>query len=246
MIKFKTSALAILLSFALFSCSSVYQYGPGNLGHETRLLITPGNKDSIRTTHNISGRYSFNLGKGYNPNESCRFGEAFYHLGYSAKYFSGAVGAGLFGGSYQVREFSIDPGWKNFFGMNGAGQAAFNIPLGPFNWRIIGVRGGFSGEGGALYDFRKKHQNTPGFDSFTASRFLGYGGTYSELMYSKNDYRFGLSSNTVFQYDREGFLGMASGISLFAGYQNVSFIYQMTDAMVQGQNHSLGLVIRLP
>ena len=236
---FATALVAVCLS----SCSSVFQYGPGNLGHESRLLLTPGNKDSLRTAHNLSGRYTFNLGDGYNPDESCRFGEAYYHLGYSAKYLSCALGTGLFGGSYKVRKFTIDPGWKNFFGLNGLGQAAVNLPIGPFNWRILGVRAGFSAEQGALYDFRRKYRNTPGFDELTDNRLTFFTGTYSEIMYSKNACQFGISGSNTVMFERSGLLGFAASYCMYAGYKDVNLVYQITGGIRQGQNHSLGVVL---
>jgi hypothetical protein len=241
---FKKTALAAVLSLSLYSCSTVYQYGPGNLGHETRLLITPGSKDSVRTAHYFSGRYSFNLGNGYNNNEACRFGDAYYHLGYSAKYFSGAIGAGIFGGTYQVQKFSQDPGWKKFYGVNAMGQAALNIPIGPVNWRIIGVRAGFSVEDGALYDFRMKHRDTPGFNEFTSNRLTGFAGTCSELMLRHKDYTFGAANNFVFLFGEKELLGIANSSSIHAGYKDYSLIYQLTGSIRQGQNHSLGMIFR--
>jgi hypothetical protein len=241
---FKKTALAAILSSSLYSCSTVYQYGPGNLGHESRLLITPGSKDSVRTAHYISGRYSFNLGQGYNEGESSRFADAYYHLGYSARYFSGAIGAGVFGGNYQVRKFSPDPGWKKFYGVNAMGQAALNIPIGPVNWRILGVRAGFSVEDGGLYDFRIKHREIPGFDEFTSNRLTGFAGTCSEIMIRHKDYTFGGSSNLVFLFGQREMLGFASSASLYAGYKEYSLIYQITGSIRQGQNHSLGMIFR--
>ena len=241
----KKTALVAILSSSLYSCSTVYQYGPGNLGHESRLLITPGCKDSVRTAHYFSGRYTFNLGNGYNEGESCRFADAYYHLGYSAKYFSGAIGTGVFGGNYQVRKFSQDPGWKKFYGVNAMGQAALNIPIGPVNWRILGIRAGISVEDGGLYDFRIKHLDTPGFDELTSNRLTGFAGTFNEIMVRHKDYTFGGSGNFSFLFGQKKLLGVANSSSIYVGYKEFSLIYQITEAIRQGQNHSLGLVFRI-
>lgn len=240
----KQITLSFLLGIFLVSCSTVYQYGPGNLGTESRILLTPGNRDSIKVGHYISGRYSFNGGKGYNSGESSRYGEAAYNLGFAAKYLSCGIGAGAFAGSYEVEKFRAEPGWKDFFGVTACGQAALNLPLGPVNWRIIGLRGGLALENGALYEFRKRYRNAYQFNQFTDGKLIGNFGSYSELTIHRQDFSGGLTSSSTFLFGRENLLDFVSSWSLFLGYRQFALQYQLTGSVKQGQNQSLGLVFR--
>jgi hypothetical protein len=242
---FNTLAPATLLFSLLVSCTTTYQYGPGGFGSESRVLVTPASQDSAKTAHYASGRYSFNLGNGYNSGESSRFGELSYHLGHSRKFLVCAVGASVFSGAYRVEKFTQESGWKDFFGVNGSGQLALNIPLGKhLNWRIFGVRSGFSMEGGSLYDFRMRNRNIPGFNEYYDRQLIWNAGTFSEIQILVKEYRLGLQSCNAFLLGKGGFLGLNSSFSTYLGYRHYMLNYQLAGSSHGAYYHNLGLIFK--
>lgn len=237
--------LFILTGFLLFSCASTYMYGPGNLGHESRIFLTPISSDSSQLQHYVTGRYSLNAGQGYSPGESCNFGEASYHLGYSRKFISCGAGGMLFGGVYQVKKFEISPGWKNFYGFSASGQVALNIPLGNyFNWRILGVRSGLAMEGGELYNFRMRYRDYPGFNEYFDRQLMGHAGSFSEMMFQKNGYRLLLNNCNTILFGKGRLQGFNSAVSAGFGYQQYTLQYQYTASSHGNTSQSLGLILR--
>lgn len=236
-------APALILISLLVSCTTTYQYGPGGFGSESRVLVTPASQDSVKTAHYASGRYSYNLGNGYNPGESSRFAEVSYHLGHSRKYFACALGASAFSGAYQVRKFSQEAGWKDFFGVNTSAQMALNIPLGKhLNWRIFGVRSGFSMEGGSLYDFRMRNRNFPGFNEFYDRQLIWNAGTFSELQILIKECRIGLQSCNAMLIGKNGPLGFNPSFSGYFGYREYMLHYQLAASSHGAHYHSLGVI----
>jgi hypothetical protein len=229
----------------LASCSTAYKYGPGNLGTDSRIMLTPANQDSVHTAHYFTERISFNLGNGYNPEESCTYSDGSWHMGYSRKYYSCGVGAGIFYGNYKVVKFSPEAGRKNFYGFTGTGQMALNIPIGRYvNWRIIGARSGFAFEGGELYDFRMRNRNYPGFDSYHESPFIWNFGPCSELMVQVNAFRIGLFSGNNFLMGSGRLLGLTSTAGIYAGYSDYNLNYQYTESSHGNSAHELGIIYR--
>jgi len=242
----RNTAFSIFCLLFVASCSSVYQYGPGHLGGESRVLVTPASHDSLRSGFFLGSRLYLNNGDGYNQGESCRFGELSFHHGLSRKFLSFASGVNAFGGSYDVRKFELERGWKRFYGLQASSQIALNIPLGTnFDWRILGLKAGFTLEDGDLYRFRLKYRDYPDFNEYSEGKLIGHAGTYSELMARVREYRFGMSFCNAVLFGREKGLGLASSLGGFLGYRNFTAQYQFTAATQQGSNHSLGLVYRM-
>ena len=242
---FMKTALGVLTTILVSSCSSNFIYGPGNLGSGTRFLLKPANKDSIHHSHNLSVSYSFNQGDGYNFDERNRYADVFYHLGYSRKYFSCAAGTGLFGGSYEVNKFTQSRGWKRYYGITGIGEAALNIPIGNLNWRILGIRGSVTSEGGDFYDFRIKNKSYPGFINYTSERTTGTVGTFSELDLKLGNYRLGFGQSNSLVLAQERILGFCVGISGHFTYKRTTAIYQLLGSTWQGNSMNVGLSYRL-
>lgn len=240
--------LSGLFPLFCFSCTSIYNYGPGQLGTESFVLPSPGNQDSVRTGHYLSGRYFFNQGNGFNDDfqESSNFGNLAYHVGYSRRFFSASAGMGLFLGRYQVKKFTIDPGWKRFYGMHAAGQIALNIPFHEhLNWRVLGLSAGFSAEDGDLYAFRKRYRGTYGFSNFNESRFMKHIGLFSGIQARIKEWQIGLNSSFSLIFGDDQFLGVANSVGVSLGFGRLSGVYQFTAGTRQGENQSLGLVVRL-
>lgn len=234
----------IIPAFLLASCSTVYQYGPGNLGTESRILLTPANKDTVHLNHYYSGRISFNAGKGYNTGETSYYGDESWHMGYSRKYLSCGVGASFFHGTYKVVKFTPEAGNKNFYGLSGTGQIALNIPIGKYvNWRILGLRSGFALESGSLYDFRMRNRNYPGFNGYHNGPFIWNFGPYSELMVQVRNFRIGLFSGNNFLIGSGRLLGLASAAGIFAGYGDYTLNYQFTGNSLGNSAHELGMIL---
>lgn len=244
MMKFKRLIALFLFSSLLFSCTSTYQYGPGCLGVESRVFLTPVANDTAALRHYAGGRYFFNLGKGYNEAESNRFGEVNYHLGYTHKLLTCAAGISAFAGSYEVLKFETEKGWKNFYGCSAMGQAALNIPLGSYlNWRILGIRGGFSLEDGDMYNFRIRNRAIPGFNEIYDRRLIWNAGGYSELIFEKNGYRAGfLSSNTLLLGNGK-MLGLASAVGANLGRDRYTLSYQYSVFSHGNSGHNVGMTI---
>ena len=242
---FIKTALGAMSTILVSSCSSNFIYGPGNLGSGTRFLLKPANKDSIHQSHNLSASYAFNQGDGYNLNERNRYADVFYHLGYSRKYFSCAAGTGLFGGSYEVNKFTQSRGWKRYYGITGIGEAAINIPIANLNWRILGIRGSITSEGGEFYDFRIKNQSYPGFINYTDGRTTGTVGTFSELDLKLGNSRIGFSQSSSLVLAKERILGYCVGFSGHFTHKRTTAIYQVLGSTWQGNSMSVGLSYRL-
>lgn len=242
---FIKTALGAMSTILVSSCSSNFIYGPGNLGSGTRFLLKPANKDSIHHSHNLSASYAFNQGDGYNLDERNRYADVFYHLGYSRKYFSCAAGTGLFGGSYEVNKFTQSRGWKRYYGITGIGEAALNIPIGNLNWRILGIRGSITSEGGEFYDFRIKNQSYPGFINYTDGRTTGTVGTFSELDLKLGNSRIGFSQSSSLVLAKERILGYCVGFSGHFTHKRITAIYQVLGSTWQGNAMRVGLSYRL-
>jgi hypothetical protein len=239
------SLLAMAIGQIFQSCSPTFQYGPANLGTESQVFISPANKDGHSIAQYAGGGYSFNLGKGYYDGESSRYAEALYHVAYAGKYISCATGTGIFGGSYRVNAFRQDPGWKNYYGLQGSMQVAANLPITSFiNWRILGFRSGFALEDGELFDFRMKYRNYPGFAEFSRGRMIGNAGGYSEIMVNYRDIQAGVYYSNSVLFGKEKFLGLASSYAVYAGYNSIFVQYRYTASTTGNQSRSLGLIYR--
>jgi hypothetical protein len=144
-----------------------------------------------------------------------------------------------------VNKFLPSRGWKRYYGVTGIGEAALNIPIGNLNWRIVGIRGSVSTEGGQLYDFRIRNQSYPGFINYTDGRTTGTVGTFSELDLTLGDYRIGFSQSNSLVLAQERLLGYCVGVSGHITHKRITGIYQFLGATWQGNSMNVGLSYRL-